>query len=106
MKLNRHITAGLIAGGVLFSGLAFPSMTHAEVPDHRVWQFYYGKCTDGFVHRLVGMNKRRALATVDKMNLTSYRLLDPGEPVNFEVIPSRLTMVIGDNGIIQRAFCR
>jgi hypothetical protein len=103
-KRFLHRTAGLIAGGVLLCAVSLPAK--AEVPDHRVWQFYYGRCTDAGVRKLVGMTREKALLAVGRMNLSSYRLLDPKAPVNFEAIPSRLTMVVGTNDVIQRAFCR
>lgn len=36
----------------------------------------------------------------------SIRVLDGFAPVNYEVVPNRLTLVIRKDGVVSRAFCR
>jgi len=40
------------------------------------------------------------------MRLLAVRVLDRWTGVNYEVVPERLTLVVHDNGVVVRAFCR
>jgi hypothetical protein len=70
------------------------------------WTFRYGACQDAKVAGLVGRKVDDALAKVRAMNLMAVRVLDRWTVVNFEVVPERLTLVVHDNGVVVRAFCR
>lgn len=63
-------------------------------------------CVDAKVAPLVGLDRVEALKRVRKMNLLALRILDPLSPVNYEVYPERLTLVIDPDGRVGRAFCR
>jgi hypothetical protein len=70
------------------------------------WAFRYGKCQDDKVAGLVGRTVDDALKQVRPMRLMAVRVLDRYTPVNLEVVPERLTLVVHDNGVVIRAFCR
>lgn len=85
--------------------LAVPAW--AEMGDEmRARRFKFQKCRDEAVGKLVGMPREAALKRVRDMRLMQVRILDPGAPVNFEVMSERLTLVIGPDDVIWRAFCR
>ena len=72
----------------------------------RPWSFRYGKCQDDRVAGLVGRTVDDALKQVRPMRLMAVRVLDRWTGVNQEVVPERLTLVVHDNGVVVRAFCR
>ena len=70
------------------------------------WSFRFQPCQDDKVAGLVGRKLDDALARARPMRLLAVRILDRWTMVNFEVVPERLTMVVHDNGVVVRAFCR
>lgn len=102
------ISAGLRAGGFMLALLLLmvPAELRADPSDPVIPTWDYTPCVDKVVARLVGLPRDKALARVAKMNLHSFRLLYPKQVVNFEVIPSRLTLVVDGHLRITRAFCR
>ena len=63
-------------------------------------------CDNEEVGKFVGKDRVAVLATIKKMNLRTLRVLDGNAPVNFEVVPDRLTLVLSDRGVVTRSFCR
>jgi hypothetical protein len=70
------------------------------------WSFRFAPCNDDKVAGLVGRRVDDALTQVRGMRLMAVRVLDRWTSVNYEVVPERLTMVVHDNGVVVRAFCR
>lgn len=70
------------------------------------WSFRFAPCNDDTVAGLVGRRVDDALTQVRGMRLMAVRVLDRWTAVNYEVVPERLTMVVHDNGVVVRAFCR
>ena len=70
------------------------------------WTFRYNACRDDKVAGLVGRKLDDVLTTVRPMRLLAVRILDRWTWVNYEVVPERLTLVVHDNGVVVRAFCR
>ncbi|MDI9348499.1 MAG: hypothetical protein QM537_00680 [Candidatus Symbiobacter sp.] len=66
----------------------------------------YHKCQNKEVANFVGQNKAKVLAQVKTMNFRTLRVLDGTAPVNYEFVPDRLTLVISQNGVVTRSFCR
>ena len=96
------LAAALLLG--LSAGVAEARPIHDSL---RTWSFRYGKCQDDKVAGLVGRLAPDALEQVRKMNLMAVRVLDRWTPVNLEVVPERLTLVVHDyQGVVVRAFCR
>jgi hypothetical protein len=79
---------------------------HAADEAFKPWSFRYGKCLDERVAGLVGRTVDDALKQVRPMRLVAVRVLDRWTGVNLEVVPERLTLVVHDNGVVVRAFCR
>lgn len=71
---------------------------------NRAWR--YKPCRDKEVAKLVGQSRLDALKKVRGMGLMVVRILSPTAPVTYEVFPERLTLVIADDGLVLRAFCR
>ena len=93
--------------GALLAGLLVASAAHAVDEQERPsWTFRFRACQDDKVAGLVGRKIDDALARVRPMRLLAVRVLDRWTWVNFEVVPERLTMVVHDNGVVVRAFCR
>jgi hypothetical protein len=88
--------------GLLVAGAARAT----EEQERPWWTFRYNACQDGKVAGLVGRKLDDALAHVRPMRLIAVRVLDRWTMVNFEVVPERLTLVVHDNGVVVRAFCR
>jgi hypothetical protein len=91
--------------------LAFGVAAVDAAPIHngqrRPWaSFLYGECRDDRVGQVVGMIVQDALKDIKPLRLMAVRVLDRWTPVNLEVVPERLTMVVHDNGVVVRAFCR
>ena len=85
----------------------FSAPARAEVDEAlRPWSFRYQPCQDDKVAGLVGRTVQDALKEVRGMRLMAVRVLDRWTPVNLEVVPERLTLVVHDNGVVVRAFCR
>lgn len=102
------IPASGVRSLLLLGLLLLPCLpAHAENgEDMRPRAFRYQKCRDATVAKLVGLGREPAMKRVVAMRLMQVRVLDPGAPVSFEVVPERLTLVIGYEGVVQRAFCR
>jgi hypothetical protein len=91
----------------LLAGLLVTNAAQAIDEQERPWwTFRYNACQDAKVAGLVGRKVDDALARVRPMRLLAVRVLDRWTMVNFEVVPERLTMVVHDNGVVVRAFCR
>jgi hypothetical protein len=89
---------------IVTAGLAGPA---AGVHDATLpFQFRFAPCRDEDVARFVGQPSTRVLAEVKSMNLRTHRLLHRHSPVNFEVVPERLTLVVDERAVVVRAFCR
>lgn len=90
--------------------LAVPASVPAEakIYDHSKpwWTFRSKKCQDEPAAALVGMKLDDAMKTVRLQRLFAIRVLDRWTRVNLETVPERLTIVVHDNGVIVRAFCR
>lgn len=121
MTRRRGFCARIMAVGSLAGGLflwvtipvplaAWAQETHVPAegtPETRQdFSFLHKKCDDRTVRRLVGQKRDKALAQVRQMKLSSVRILDFDAPVLFEVVPSRLTLVLTADGQVLRAFCR
>ena len=105
---------------VLVLGLSFscadflPRLSASELatPEDRQPSFTKTKpCYDSEVARYVGKNRREVLREIttlanQSIGFASLRVLDGFAPVNYEVVPNRLTLVIRKDGIVSRAFCR
>ncbi|MDI9408559.1 MAG: hypothetical protein QM523_04875 [Candidatus Pacebacteria bacterium] len=68
-------------------------------------------CVDSEVAHYVGKYRLpvlRELAAIANQGhgYASIRVLDGRAPVNYEVVANRLTLVVGADGYITRAFCR
>ncbi len=70
------------------------------------WAFRFNPCQDDKVAGLVGRRVDDAVRQARAMRLLAMRVLDRWTAVNLEVVPERLTMVVHDNGVVVRAFCR
>ena len=91
----------------LLLGLGAGAADAAQIHDGlRKWSFRNGACRNDLVGPLVGRTVQDALSQVRPMQLMAVRVLDRWTPVNLEVVPERLTMVVHDNGVVVRAFCR
>jgi hypothetical protein len=91
----------------LLAGLMLAGSANATDDQSRpYWTFLYRPCQDSKVAGLVGRKLDDALARVRPMRLLAVRVLDRWTWVNYEVVPERLTMVVHDNGVVVRAFCR
>jgi len=55
---------------------------------------------------LVGLEREAAFKKVGEMRLMMVRVLHWRQPVNYEVVPERLTLVMSDTGQVVKAFCR
>lgn len=98
--------AFLLAALVLL-GLGRGAPARAEIDEaERPWSFKFKPCQDDKVAGLVGRTVQDALKEVRGMRLMAVRVLDRWTPVNLEVVPERLTLVVHDNGVVVRAFCR
>jgi hypothetical protein len=95
------LAAALLIGG---AGAADAAQLHDELV--RPWAFRHRACLDDKVADLAGRTVPDALARVRPMNLVAVRVLDRWTPVTLERVPERLTLVVHDNGVIVRAFCR
>ena len=96
-------------GTALALTLVASAASAAEIDNgqRRPWAgFLYGECRDDRVGRTVGMTVQDALKDIKPLRLMAVRVLDRWTPVNYEVVPERLTMVVHDNGVVVRAFCR
>jgi hypothetical protein len=96
---SAGLAALLLAGSVGEAGA-----THDQ--QRPIWDFKYRPCRNDQVAGLVGRRVDDALAKVRDMRLLAVRVLDRWTWVNYEVVPERLTMVVHDNGVVVRAFCR
>lgn len=85
---------------------ALPAPPGPASESDRAWAFRYAACDDAKVAPLVGQPKEAAIAKVKTMNLRVVRMLYPTTVVTYEVVPQRLTLVIGNDGVVARAFCR
>jgi len=105
---SRAFFLTALPAAVLLLGLAAGSPVRAEPVDEALqpWSFRYQPCVDDKVAGLVGRTVQDALKQVRGMHLMAVRVLDRWTPVNFEVVPERLTLVVHDNGVVVRAFCR
>ncbi|MEJ0070787.1 MAG: hypothetical protein WDO24_20950 [Pseudomonadota bacterium] len=101
---SRAFYFALLAG-LLVAGLATEARA-IEDQSRPAWTFRYRACQDAKVAGLVGRKLDDALARVRPMRLLAVRVLDRWTWVNYEVVPERLTMVVHDNGVVVRAFCR
>jgi hypothetical protein len=96
-----------MAGLLLGLGVQAADAAPIHSGQRRPWaSFLYGECKDERVGRIVGMIVQDALADVRPLRLMAIRVLDRWTAVNLEVVPERLTMVVHDNGVVVRAFCR
>ena len=96
-------------GALLALTLGASAASAAEIDNgqRRPWAgFLYGECRDDRVGRIVGMRVQDALKDIKNLRLMAVRVLDRRHVVNYEVVPERLTMVVHDNGVVIRAFCR
>ena len=97
----------LAALAILLLALHVSAPARAEVDEAlQPWSFRYQPCQDDKVAGLVGRTVQDALKEVRGMRLMAVRVLDRWTPVNLEVVPERLTLVVHDNGVVVRAFCR
>jgi hypothetical protein len=96
--------AALLAG-LLVAGLVGEARA-TDDQERPAWTFRFRACQDAKVAGLVGRKLDDALAQVRPMRLLAVRVLDRWTQVNYEVVPERLTMVVHDNGVVVRAFCR
>jgi hypothetical protein len=103
--LSRAFFSAAVLLGVLIAGLAGEARA-IEDQERPAWTFRYRPCRDAQVAGLVGRKIDDALAKVRPMRLLAVRVLDRWTWVNLEVVPERLTMVVHDNGVVVRAFCR
>ena len=84
--------------------LMLPSAALADVL--QPWQFRNQPCRDRAVQSLVGMERMAAITAAKKLNIQRLRFLHPSQTVLFEANPERLTLVIGEDERVWRAFCR
>ena len=101
-RRSRAFFCAALLGGLLIAGAAGAT----EEQSRPAWTFRYRPCRDEQVAGLVGRKLDDALAQVRPMRLLAVRVLDRWTMVNFEVVPERLTLVVHDNGVVVRAFCR
>ena len=92
--------------GLVLAGLLAPTARATEEQERPAWDFKYRPCRDADVAGLVGRRLEDALEKVRAMRLMTVRVLDRWTWVNFEAVPERLTLVVHDNGVVVRAFCR
>ena len=85
---------------------AVPAGAAAVHEGLRPWAFRFQPCQDAKVAGLVGRAVDDAVKQARAMRLMAMRVLDRWTAVNLEVVPERLTMVVHDNGVVVRAFCR
>lgn len=108
--ISRGLRPRLFLALLLALGAANPAGATGDIqPNRELYQSPTIKrqpCIDAKVGKLVGVERVEALKRARKMNLLAIRILDPLSPVNYEVYPERLTLVIDPNGIVARAFCR
>jgi hypothetical protein len=102
MRLRLFVTGLLAILALTVAGEA--QATHDQMRPW--WTFRAGKCGNDRVAKLVGMRVDDALKDVRQMRLLAVRVLDRWTAVNLETVPERLTMVVHDNGVVVRAFCR
>jgi hypothetical protein len=100
LLLPSALMVGL--AGALFSADTALAMNDASKP----FSFRFTPCRDQEVGRFVGQDKSVALSEMRTGRFRLFRLLSFDAPVNFEVEPDRLTLVVNDNGQVIRAFCR
>jgi hypothetical protein len=83
-----------------------------EVPESRVGRSMsllkdrFQPCQDKPMQTLVGLDRDKALKKVRDMKLMQVRLMHWRQPVTYEVLPQRLTLVLNDSGQVLRALCR
>jgi hypothetical protein len=99
---SRAFFWSALLGVLMFAGSAVAT----EDQERPAWDFHYRPCRDDQVATLVGRRVDDAIAHARDMHLMAMRVLDRWTWVNFEVVPERLTMVVHDNGVVVRAFCR
>ncbi|MDX2101364.1 MAG: hypothetical protein EAZ99_10630 [Alphaproteobacteria bacterium] len=92
--------------GWLLLAITLGAAERAQADDLRPWQFRHTPCVDRTVQKLVGMEREEAIRTARGMNIQRIRFLHPLETVLFEANPERLTLVIGEDARVWRAFCR
>jgi hypothetical protein len=63
-------------------------------------------CRDKTMQTLVGLQREAAFKKVGEMRLMMVRVIHWRQPVNYEVVPERLTLVMSDTGQVVKAFCR
>ncbi|MCX8505310.1 MAG: hypothetical protein ORN98_01675 [Alphaproteobacteria bacterium] len=91
-----------------FSGEAFAASDFLGTPESRAKNIpgNFQSCDNGDVKKFIGKDRKSVLSEVRKMNLRTLRVLDLTAPVNYEFVPDRLTLVISDQGVVTRSFCR
>jgi hypothetical protein len=104
-RARRTLVRALLLSALALHG-AEARAAQAESPPPDPWAYRYHACSDAEVGALVGKPREDALAKIKGMNLKSLRVLAPDSRVLTAPDPQRLTMVIADNGIVTRAFCR
>ncbi|MCX8501283.1 MAG: hypothetical protein ORO03_06285 [Alphaproteobacteria bacterium] len=109
-RLRLVLSLGLFLGCAV--GLSSLAATELATPEDRQPSFTKTKeCNDSEVADFVGRNRLQVLREISAMatqshGFASIRVLDGFAPVNYEVVPNRLTLVIRKDGVVSRAFCR
>ncbi|MCX8506613.1 MAG: hypothetical protein ORN98_08375, partial [Alphaproteobacteria bacterium] len=91
-----------------FSGEVFAAADFLGTPETRAKNNpgNFSNCDNADVKKFIGKDRKEVLAEVRKMNLRTLRVLDMTAPVNYEFVSDRLTLVVSDQGIVKRSFCR
>ena len=98
----------MICGAFVGASQAFAASDFLGTPETRAKNIpgNFQACDNSDVKKFIGKDRKSVLSEVRKMNLRTLRILDLMAPVNYEFVPDRLTLVISDQGVVTRSFCR